>query len=93
MPIVFPYLDRTGGCSDGAQDQACRVPGARFGGTLQQFCGRTHVGFLSVRRQRWREAGVADILLAGRPAISRMRAREFRDRPHMQQYFQMIERP
>ena len=34
-----------------------------------------------------------DILLAGRPAIARMRAREFRDRPHMQQYFQMIERP
>ena len=33
-----------------------------------------------------------DILLAGRPAIARMRAREFRDRPHMQQYLR-IERP
>ena len=27
------------------------------------------------------------------PAISRICSREFRDRPHMQQYFQMIERP
>jgi len=65
----------------------------RFGHTLLQLYGRKRAGFLSVRRQRWRERGAWDeILRAGAPAIARMRRREYRDSPHMLQLFAMSER-
>ena len=67
---------------------------ARFGGTLLQLYGRQRAGFLSVRRQRLKEAGLWDeVLLAGRPAISRMRQREYGDCPEMMRLIRMIERP
>ena len=65
----------------------------RFGRTLHQLYGRQRAGFLSVRRQRWKEAGAWDeILRAGDPAIARMRRREYGDSAHMRQLLGMSER-
>jgi hypothetical protein len=65
----------------------------RFGQTLQQLYGRQRAAFLSMRRQRWKESGAWDaILIAGHSAIVRMQRHEFRDSPHMLQFFAMSER-
>jgi hypothetical protein len=65
----------------------------RFGRTLSQLYGRQRAGFLSVRRQRWKESGTWDeILLAGAPAIARMCRREYGDSAHMRQLLGMSER-
>jgi hypothetical protein len=46
-----------------------------------------------MRRQRWKESGAWDaILIAGHSAIVRMQRHEFRDSPHMLQFFAMSER-
>ena len=98
--MIRAVLPKSGGVGRPRQDDERAVAEllfaeatGRFGRTLQQLYGRQRAGFLSVRRQRWKEAGAWDeILRAGCPAIARMRRREYGDSAHMRQLLGMSER-